>query len=58
MMKNMMENYFRGFIEYFSGLELPAQILTGVLLVLLLIGVGYLIYVWRRNEKLNTYIKI
>jgi len=43
-MKNMMENYFRGFIEYFSGLELPAQILTGVLLVLLLIGVGYLIY--------------
>ena len=40
----MMGNYFRGFIEYFSGLELPAQILTGVLLVLLLIGVGYLIY--------------
>ena len=43
-MKNMMGNYFRVFIEYFSGLELPAQILTGVLLVLLLIGVGYLIY--------------
>lgn len=43
-MNNMMENYFRGFIEYFSGLELPAQILTGVLLVLLLIGVGYIIY--------------
>ena len=43
-MNNMMENYFRGFIEYFSGLELPAQILTGILLVLLLIGVGYIIY--------------
>lgn len=44
MMKNMMGNYFRGFIEYFSGLELPAQILTGILLVLLLVGIGYLIY--------------
>lgn len=36
--------YYNEFIQMFSSLDLTAQILTGILIILLAIGTGYLIY--------------
>lgn len=41
---NTLNNYLQNFVHWFLSLELPAQIITGILLILAFIGIGYAIY--------------
>ena len=39
-----MIEYYEAFIDYFMSLDLSGQILTGILIIVGLIAVGYIIY--------------
>ena len=50
-----MIEYYEAFIEYFMGLNLSGQILTGILIIVGLIATGYIIYgaIWIAYQSIK-----
>jgi len=44
LLPNNMIEYYEAFLDYFMGLSLSAQILTGFLIIIGLVAIGYIIY--------------